>query len=1193
MAVAGRAAEWKALRGSLPSGVAGLQPVGSLPDETRLDLALGLPLRNKQALAGLLEEIYDPASPKFHHYLTPAQFVERFSPSEQDYRSVVDFARANRMTITGLHANRTLLDVQATAADIRRVFRVNMKVYPHPTQDRTFYAPDAAPSIRADLPVLAIIGLDNFTAPHSDVKKKPIESPSTPGPLAGSGPGGAYVGKDFRAAYVPGVTITGAGQTVALVEFDGYYPSDIAGYQSMAHLPAVSLTNVLVNGYGGSAGANNLEVALDIEMLLSMAPGLSRIMVYEEQLFDPVDDVLNRIATDNAASQISCSWNFFNMDAVTDQIFQQYAAQGQSFFCAAGDVGAYAGGQVTMPAGDPYITVVGGTVLSVTGAGGAWQSETAWHDGSGGFSTNYAIPSWQTGVGTPTNQGSTAFRNLPDVAMCASNVVVVYNNGTTNALWGTSCAAPLWAGLTALINQQAAQYGNPPVGFLNPALYSLGAGPGYATNFHDITTGNNTNSTSAHAYFAVAGYDLCTGWGTPNGANLINSLAPPDTLLMLPISGFLSGGPGGGPFSLTADSYALTNTGSAALDWSVGSDASWLSVAPTNGTINPGEVLTVVLNLNSTASNLPAGNYTGSLTLTNLSDGLTHSRSLDLRVSDPLSIAPAAGFTFGGPPSGPFNEAAQICELTNASQSSVNWSLADSPAWLTASPASGTLAPGGSAAVSCALNAAATNLPPGVYSAQVLFTNLSYGAQEDLPALFVVGQLFQNGGFETGSLADWTLAGFTSYVFANTSPTCVHSGTYGVDLETAGAAPGYLSQTIPTVPGQLYLVSLWLDSPDGKAPNWFMLSWGGDAVFDETNLPALGWTNLQFTLAATNESTVVEIGFQNTGSYFGFDDMSVTAAAPALSSVTPASGPVAGGTTVAISGTGFQSHATVAFGSAPAASVLFNAASNLMVVTPAGAVGPVNVTITNADGQVAVLTNGFVFVGTPVITWTNPPPVTYGASLGPGQLNATANLPGAFAYNPPAGTVLDAGTNTLAALFTPNDTVDYDSVTNFVSLTVWQAPLSVTASDATRPYGLTNPVFTGNIAGLQNGDDITASYSCQATSASPAGTYPIAPILLDPGNRLPNYQVSIIDGTLTVLAPVPPAFQMITQNSNVVSFTWSAAPGETYQVQFASSLDSTNWADLGGIMTATNATLTATDSVADSQCFYRVLLVPQ
>jgi uncharacterized repeat protein (TIGR01451 family) len=110
------------------------------------------------------------------------------------------------------------------------------------------------------------------------------------------------------------------------------------------------------------------------------------------------------------------------------------------------------------------------------------------------------------------------------VALTADEIFIVADNGQQEDVGGTSAAAPLWAALTALINQQAAALGKPPVGFLNPAIYAIGKSGSYALNFHDITTGNNTNTTVGNNYFAVPGYDLCTGWGTPNGINLINAL---------------------------------------------------------------------------------------------------------------------------------------------------------------------------------------------------------------------------------------------------------------------------------------------------------------------------------------------------------------------------------------------------------------------------------------------------------------------------------------------------------------------------------------------------------------------------------------------------------------------------------------------------------------------------------------------
>ena len=157
------------------------------------------------------------------------------------------------------------------------------------------------------------------------------------------------------------------------------------------------------------------------------------------------------------------------------------------------------------------------------------------------------------------------------------------------------------------------------------------------------------------------------------------------------------------------------------------------------------------------------------------------------------------------------------------------------------------------------------------------------------PAVLLAGQLVQNGGFETGDWTDWTLAGDTSFTYVSSDSIAVHTGAYGAELGTSGSY-GYLSQTIPTVPGQAYSISLWLDSPDGETPNGFMVSWNGITAWNYTNIPDIGWTNLQFTLAASGTNTVLEFGFRDDITYLGLDDVSVTAAPPTVGSLAPASG---------------------------------------------------------------------------------------------------------------------------------------------------------------------------------------------------------------------------------------------------------------------------------------------------------------
>ncbi|HTV40773.1 MAG TPA: immunoglobulin domain-containing protein, partial [Candidatus Sulfotelmatobacter sp.] len=643
------------LHGHVPAVVAHMTPLGTLPETSNLNLAITLPLRNQAALSNLLSQIYDPASPNYHHYLTPEQFTEEFGPAESDYQAVIDFAKANGLHVTATWPNRQLLDVSGTAGQVERALHLTLNVYRHPTENRNFFAPSEEPSLDLSAPVLHISGLDNFELPRPRLVARRLGTTQNVSGNSGSGPGGAYMGKDFRAAYVPDSSRDGSGQMVGLLEFDGYSASDINDYESQAGLPNIPLQSVLIDGASGGPqdpGGADVEVALDMEVAISMATNLSKLVVYIAPNGRPFEDILNSMVLSNQIKQFSCSWYVpeGTEEPAADQIWEQMAAQGQSFFSASGDSCAYTG-LIPFPGDSPYITEVGGTTLSTSGPGGAWSSETVWNWGiefgseyngvgsSGGVSTQYPIPSWQTNISMTANQGSTTRRNTPDVAMTADNVYVRVDNGNYS-VGGTSCAAPLWAGFTALVNQQAAASGKSSVGFINPALDAIGSGPSYASDFHDITTGNNTWSGSPSKFYAVTGYDLCTGWGTPAGQKLINDLANPEALVISPTEGFVSTGGVGGPFTVTSDELSLTNYGTNVLTWTLTNTSLWLNVSSEGGTLTPGGPAAVVtVSLNNTASNLTVGTYSATLWFTNVNDGFGQGVSYTLNVIAPPTIA--------------------------------------------------------------------------------------------------------------------------------------------------------------------------------------------------------------------------------------------------------------------------------------------------------------------------------------------------------------------------------------------------------------------------------------------------------------------------------------------------------------------------------------------------------------------------
>jgi kumamolisin len=199
------------------------------------------------------------------------------------------------------------------------------------------------------------------------------------------------------------------------------------------------------------------------------------------------------------------------------------AAQGQNFFAASGDSSTWSKRVEAWPADDAYVVSVGGTDLVTASAAGPWKSETAWVDSGGGISPDkVAIPSWQqlAGVINSSNKGSTTYRNGPDVSANANFSFYVCADQkacTANSYGGTSFAAPMWAGYIALVNQQLSLQKEPPIGFLNPTIYSQNVTSSYTADFHDVTSGKSGS------YSAVVGFDLVTGWGSPN-SGLIGAL---------------------------------------------------------------------------------------------------------------------------------------------------------------------------------------------------------------------------------------------------------------------------------------------------------------------------------------------------------------------------------------------------------------------------------------------------------------------------------------------------------------------------------------------------------------------------------------------------------------------------------------------------------------------------------------------
>jgi hypothetical protein len=276
-------------------------------------------------------------------------------------------------------------------------------------------------------------------------------------------------------------------------------------------------------------------------------------------------------------------------------------------------------------------------------------------------------------------------------------------------------------------------------------------------------------------------------------------------------------------------------------------------------------------------TNVPYGNYS----LVVSASGNASAPYAFSYTSDSLRITSSGSLSFIGTNGSPFVPTSIDLTLTNTGTTNFNWSLSNTSAWLNVSSTGGTLTPGGPAAtVTASLASTDTNLPDGTYTAYLSFTNLSDGVVQTktFTLQYYAVQIVQNGGFEAGNFSDWTLNGQGydyDYVTNDNGYIPPHSGNY---LALMGEVDylGYLSQTIPTTGGQAYIFSSWVNSPDGRTPNECSISWNGNTLFDETNLPELGWTNLQFVVVATGSSTVIQFGFMDDSTWLGLDDVSVT-----------------------------------------------------------------------------------------------------------------------------------------------------------------------------------------------------------------------------------------------------------------------------------------------------------------------------
>jgi kumamolisin len=491
------------------------EQVGSAPVKALMSVTLLL--RRKAPLTPLLAASRRPA-------IDRNSFAAGYGLRDDDLATVRTFASSHGLVVGDVNRAARSVRITGTVQQLETVFGVKMGLYKD-AKGATYRGANADTSLPPELgsAVEYVLGMS----------ERPIASPRII--KAATTPSVTYVPTQLATLYqFPAGT--GAGQCIGIIELGGgYQTSDLQTFFSGLGLAVPTVVAVGVDGGanvpGGDPNGADPEVELDIEVSGGVAPG-ARIAVY----FAPNTDAgfLDAITTavhdtTNAPSVISISWggpeNSYTASQLTafDDAFQSAVALGVTVCIAAGDNGSSdgtSGNIVDFPASSPHVLACGGTTLTASGA--TISSETVWNDGGGeatggGISPTFPVPSYQTGLSAALTAGGTAAltgRGVPDIAGNADPATgyAIVVDGQSIVVGGTSAVAPLWAGLIARLNALTGK----SQGLLNTILS--------ATVARDVTQGNNGT------YAASAGWDACTGWGSPIGTALLAALggsAPP------------------------------------------------------------------------------------------------------------------------------------------------------------------------------------------------------------------------------------------------------------------------------------------------------------------------------------------------------------------------------------------------------------------------------------------------------------------------------------------------------------------------------------------------------------------------------------------------------------------------------------------------------------------------------------------
>jgi kumamolisin len=458
--------------------------------------------------------------------LTREQFAATYGADPAAIAKVENFARQYGLTVVESSAARRTVVLSGTIAVMATAFGVRFANYS--ASGATYRGYEGGINIPDELAavVVAVHGLDNRPA------AEPRFAVAQPADLENHEAGGPYTPVEVATAYAFPTTSHGNGQCIGIIELGGgFRATDLQTFFGGLDLPVPEVVVISVDGATNSPGVSDAdyEVGLDIQVAGAVAPQAKIAVYFAPNTFDGFLDAINTAVLDtvNQPSVISISWGQsedswpLQSRNAFDQAFNTAGLIGLTVFAASGDRGSSDGvadglAHVDFPASDPNVVGCGGTRLVANGA--TIQSEVVWNDSSGssgGGVSKFPLPSWQALANVPpsVNPGHNVGRGVPDVAGNADPATgyKCVIDGSAVTLGGTSAVAPLWAGLSALLDSGA----DHAMGFITPTLYQ------HSNLFRDITMGNNG------AYVAKIGWDACTGWGSPNGPELAAFFAVP------------------------------------------------------------------------------------------------------------------------------------------------------------------------------------------------------------------------------------------------------------------------------------------------------------------------------------------------------------------------------------------------------------------------------------------------------------------------------------------------------------------------------------------------------------------------------------------------------------------------------------------------------------------------------------------